>query len=229
MALMGVREYGRHRGVSHVAVVKAIAAGRISATGTGRERRIDSEQADREWDANTDASRVAVHATAPAGTGPAQSAAAGQQAERGAVTDPPVSISAAAIESAKKDTPAGAADLVDAAAQDPAAGTAAAPKSEYQEHRTLREKYSGLKEQLEYEQLQGRLVDVNEAARLAFTVFRSLRDATKNLSPRLKDQLAAETDPYKVEHLLDAEIDAVFAGVDVRKLFAEDDDDEAQG
>lgn len=226
MALMGVREYGRHRGVSHVAVIKAIEAGRITATGSGRDRKIDSDQADRDWVTNTDASRVAVHATAPI---VAPAGATDQAATAAATAAPAAGTASTPANAAPATAPA---DLVDAAAQgghEPASAASPAPKSEYQEHRTLREKYSGLKEQLEYEQLQGRLVDVNEAARLAFTTFRALRDATKNLSPRLKDQLAAETDPYKVEHLLDAEIDAVFAGVDVRKLFAEDDDDEAQG
>jgi hypothetical protein len=50
MALMGIREYGRHRGVSHVAVLKALRSGRIRETSDGL---IDSEQADRDWARNT--------------------------------------------------------------------------------------------------------------------------------------------------------------------------------
>ena len=49
---MGVslREYARHRGVSHTAVQKAIASGRI---GTEPDGTIDSDRADLEWEANT--------------------------------------------------------------------------------------------------------------------------------------------------------------------------------
>jgi hypothetical protein len=50
MGLMGVREYGRHRGVSHVAVLKAIRSGRIRQT---RDGLIDCEKADRDWLRNT--------------------------------------------------------------------------------------------------------------------------------------------------------------------------------
>ena len=50
MALMGIREYGRHRGVSHVAVLKALRTGRIRQTPDGL---IDSDQADRDWAGNT--------------------------------------------------------------------------------------------------------------------------------------------------------------------------------
>jgi hypothetical protein len=50
MPLMSVSAYGRHRGVSHVAVLKAIKTGRIHREPDGR---IDSDVADREWTANT--------------------------------------------------------------------------------------------------------------------------------------------------------------------------------
>ena len=50
---MGVslREYARLRGVSHVAVMKAIKAGRLTCEPDGS---IDREQADAQWDARTD-------------------------------------------------------------------------------------------------------------------------------------------------------------------------------
>lgn len=51
--LVSQREYARRRGVSHVAVIKAIQAGRISTQGG----LIDPAKADREWDANTDQSK----------------------------------------------------------------------------------------------------------------------------------------------------------------------------
>jgi hypothetical protein len=50
MSLMCIREYGRHRHVSHVAVLKALRTGRIRQKADGF---IDSDQADRDWASNT--------------------------------------------------------------------------------------------------------------------------------------------------------------------------------
>ena len=47
---LSIRKYAQHRGVSHTAVQKAIKQGRIQLTS---ERRIDIEQADRDWQRNT--------------------------------------------------------------------------------------------------------------------------------------------------------------------------------
>ena len=52
MAILGIRGYARHRGVAHSAVQKAVETGRIRTLPDGR---IDSEAADREWQANTEA------------------------------------------------------------------------------------------------------------------------------------------------------------------------------
>ncbi len=50
MPLMGLREYGRHVGLSHVGILKAIRSGRIRRTPEGL---IDSDQADRDLRART--------------------------------------------------------------------------------------------------------------------------------------------------------------------------------
>ena len=54
---MGVslREYARRRGVSHVAVMKAIRAGRLTPEPVGT---LDPDKADAQWDANTDPART---------------------------------------------------------------------------------------------------------------------------------------------------------------------------
>jgi len=61
---MTVSDYARHRGCDEKAVRKAIAEGRITAIGEGRERRIDPEVADIQWAKNTraraDSARPAV-------------------------------------------------------------------------------------------------------------------------------------------------------------------------
>ena len=51
MAIMGVREYARHRNTGHSTVQRAIESGRISTLANGQ---IDSEVADREWTENTE-------------------------------------------------------------------------------------------------------------------------------------------------------------------------------
>lgn len=51
---LSIRAYARHRGVSHVAVIKAIEAGRITQQADGT---IDPEQADRDWEQNTASAR----------------------------------------------------------------------------------------------------------------------------------------------------------------------------
>ncbi|HTK30722.1 MAG TPA: hypothetical protein VL332_02075 [Candidatus Saccharimonadaceae bacterium] len=55
------RAYAKHRGVTHRAVQKAIAAGRIPVTA---DRKVDPDVADRAWASNTDEAKV--RGTAPA-------------------------------------------------------------------------------------------------------------------------------------------------------------------
>ncbi len=74
---VSVREYARRRGVSHVAVLKAIKAGRISREPDGT---IEPETADAQWDAGTD----------PAKRRPPKQTAAEQPPEDSGATNGPV-------------------------------------------------------------------------------------------------------------------------------------------
>lgn len=67
MALVSIRKYAEHRGVSHTAVQKAVKQGRIATT----NGQIDVEQADREWRRNTN---PLAKVTEPAGNTEAPSA-----------------------------------------------------------------------------------------------------------------------------------------------------------
>ena len=51
MPLMTIRAYARHRGVHHTSVLAAIRSGRITQRADGK---IDSAQADRQWELRTD-------------------------------------------------------------------------------------------------------------------------------------------------------------------------------
>lgn len=81
--------------------------------------------------------------------------------------------------------------------------------AEYREHRARRERIRAEREQVELDRLRGSLVDVGEVARLRFTESRALRDALGNVGARIKDACAAETDPLRVEDLINGEISAV--------------------
>ena len=76
MPTVSLREYARHRRVSHAAVQKALRQGRIETTPDGR---IDVEQADRDWARNTGPAAPARKALAnpgmPSGPSFAQSRA----------------------------------------------------------------------------------------------------------------------------------------------------------
>jgi hypothetical protein len=195
---MGYRAYARHRGVTLGAVQKAIRDGRIYLNANNK---IDSEVADRDWAENTDSSRVAVNALA-------HHAPAVQQSIP--LTPPDDSYQQPAGDKAESEEVIGT-DRV---------------ANEYREHRSERERYQALKQKLEYEQLVGKLIDVDEAKRIAYTSFRSLRDAIVNVAPRVKDQLAAISDPHEVEQILDRELSAALSGIDVTKLLKDQDQED---
>ena len=62
---LSIRAYARHRGVSHVAVKKAIDTGRITPLADGT---LDPDQADQEWAQNTLISRKKTPETSKANT-----------------------------------------------------------------------------------------------------------------------------------------------------------------
>ena len=59
---VSIRQYAKHRGISHTAVQKAIKQGRIQSTPEGK---IDVDLADREWDRNTTPASKPMPAAAP--------------------------------------------------------------------------------------------------------------------------------------------------------------------
>jgi hypothetical protein len=202
MALMGYREYARHRKVTLRAVQKAIEAGRIKVTA---DKKIDSDQADRDWDANTDpAKQSLLYSAGPGHRNAAPQAEAGLASGAGAGADDP---SAPASE-----------DDTDDVDENNAA---------YREHRANRERIRAEREQIELDELKGSLIGVEEAKRLAFTAFRSLRDAVLNVPARIKDQCAAETDGFMVEQLIEAELTKALGGFDPTKVLRDSDDDDA--
>lgn len=190
MALMGYREYSRHAGVTLRAVQKAIEAGHIKVTA---EKKVESDQADRDWRNSDAVQRPIVSMVQPEKRAPSPAAPGSAKS-----VDP--------------DAGAEAEDEIDSST------------SEYRTHRASREKFSSLKQELEYKQLAGELIPVDEAKRIAFTTFRGIRDSVLNVPARLKDQLAAMEDPNLVERLLESALSEALAGIDVGKLLQEQDE-----
>ena len=168
---------------------------RAGRISANEEKKIDSAVADRDWAINTDASRIAVSAIE----------VARPRAQK--------EISFAATAGEEADKPA-AEELTGSDNN----------ASRYRESRASREFYVAAKQKLEYEQLLGQLINVDEAKRIAFTSFRAIRDSVLNVAARIKDQLAAETDPHVCEELLERELSAALASVDVGQLNAEVED-----
>ena len=200
MALMGFREYARHRQVTLRAVQKAIEAGRIVTVGEAPARKIDSDQADRDWRANTDPAAQSLLYSA----GPAATTAGGtntSEAEAGMAAGPGAATSAAPGITDPEDEPAPP-DQTD----------------EYRNERAKRERLRREREEIELEELRGNVVPLADAEITVFTAFRTLRDSTLQVATRIKDRCAATSDPFMVEQIIEAEIAASFARFDPAKM-----------
>lgn len=190
MALMGYREYSRHAGVTLRAVQKAIEAGHIKVQ---EGKKIDSDQADRDWRNSNDVLRPVV--------------SIGQPEKKSLSPAAPGSVGSRTVPDSDDEADEGDAST-----------------SEYRTHRASREKFSALKQELEYRQLAGELIPVEDAKRIASTTFRGIRDAVLNVPARLKDQLAALDDPHACERLVESALADALASIDIGKLLQEQDD-----
>jgi len=107
-----------------------------------------------------------------------------------------------------------------------------AAKKSYHLSRAARAAIDTENAQLDLELRKGKLIDLDEAKQLGFTALRMLRDALRNTGPRIASQLAAMTDPFECEQLINAEIDAALASLTAEKILATphaDDDLEGEG
>lgn len=100
--------------------------------------------------------------------------------------------------------------------------------SEYQRHRTSREEIRMEKERIELNKLKGQVLDLDDAKRLVFTSFRTLRDAIMNVPARTKDLLAAESDPYRIETMLESELAAALEAIDFKTMLTDQSQDQDQ-
>jgi hypothetical protein len=76
----------------------------------------------------------------------------------------------------------------------------------FMESKAKRESFMAELARLEYEEKSGVLVQVDEVKREAFRAARIVRDSMLNIPDRVAAELAAETDPFRIQQRLSAEI-----------------------
>jgi hypothetical protein len=206
MALMGYREYARHRGCTLKAVQKAIKTGRIPASalemGNGNRQQINSDLADAAWVENTDPAKQSLMY----GAGPAAPAGVQTPAANATPADP-------AEEDLEEDLP----PLPPGAPEDETS-------KDYRKARAQREQLRLAREQREFDIEGGKLLPLEDAQRVAFTAFRQLRDAILHVPARVKDAAAAETNPDVIERLLEGELSAALGSFDPGTVLREPED-----
>jgi hypothetical protein len=179
MPLLSVRAYAKHRGVSHTAVQKAIADGRITRRKDGK---IDSARADKQWAERTDHSKPLNSVTG----------------------DPKLRRKPGA-----PSTPMGATRPRRAAAlpagDEPAPGNGHDPEplSSYAKSRGEREKFLAKMARLNYEREAGLVIRGETLAGDIYEACRAARDAFNTLPARLASAMAATTEEAQCHDILE--------------------------
>ena len=198
------RAYAAHRGVSHTAVAKALATGRITAEADGT---IDPAKADRQWDAATDpAKQRGVHAR-QLGADTARGTAA-----KAAIIMKPVPRAAI---TAVNET------LSEAGAPGEAAeGDAEGGQVSFLRARMANEVIKAQTAKVRLQKMKGDLVDRNRAVAAVFDLARRERDSWLNLPPRVAANMAAElgVEAHRMELVLDRVLRAHLAEMAEVKL-----------
>ena len=176
---LSIRAYARHRGVSHVAVKKAIDTGRITQLPDGT---IDPVVADAQWAANTTPARRSV--AEPASEKPA----------------PQVSATA-------REIPQASAKAVRDTTEQPTPALSSGGTSLLQA-RTVNEVVKAQTNKVRLAQLKGELVDRAQAVAHVFKLARAERDAWLNWPARISAQMAAGlgVEPHALHVALDAAV-----------------------
>ena len=176
---LSIRAYARHRGVSHVAVKKAIDTGRITPLPDGT---IDPVVADAQWAANTTPTRRSMADAASDKT---------TQQVSASPREIPQASARAVRETPEPPTPAlssGGTSLLQA--------------------RTVNEVVKAQTNKVRLAQLKGELVDRAQAVAHVFKLARAERDARLNWPARISAQMAAGlgVEPHALHVALDAAV-----------------------
>lgn len=197
----GQRKYARHRKCTLSAIQKAIAAGRIHGDAVRTDERgrviwIDFALADQQWAANTDPAEALKNGkstSAPVSALPALGAAIAPSATE--QPGPPATEAAPELPL----EPSGAV----------AGGKPAEDQQAYLKERAEREKIQRQIAELDYLERVGALVGADEVRKEQFEILRELRDNLLLIGPRISQRLAAETDPLRIEQIINENLRAV--------------------
>ena len=176
---LSIRAYARHRGVSHVAVKKAIDTGRITQLPDGT---IDPVVADAQWAANTTPTRRS-----------ATDAPSDKQAGQGSA---PAREIPQASSKVVRDTP------------EPPTPALSSGGTSLLQARTVNEVVKAQTNKVRLAQLKGELVDRAQAVAHVFKLARTERDAWLNWPARISAQMAAGlgVEPHVLHVALDAAV-----------------------
>lgn len=184
--LLSQLAYAKHReanglpGATHGAVQKAIKSGRLQRClhrDDNGKVLIDPAVADNEWGANTNAAK---------------------RRDESVVTAP-VSQSQAPAESAGT-------GVIDGHSHPAPLDDSAAATMTLAEARAIRERYSALLTQLDYDMKSGRVIDANEARTTAFKAARRARDMLLTIADRLAPVVAGLSDQFECHKAISAEV-----------------------
>jgi hypothetical protein len=180
---MSRRQYAAHRGVSHTAVGKAIATGRISLEADGT---INPANADKQWDAQTD----------PAKQRGSNSRAMGTTTAAGTARATTKAVPRSAIDSVS--------EALREAGADPEP-TAGGGEVSFLRARMANEVLKAQTAKVKLAKMKGELVDRARTTAVVFDLARRERDAWQNWPPRVAANMAAElgVDAHKMEQVLD--------------------------
>lgn len=81
-----------------------------------------------------------------------------------------------------------------------------------------RELYKANLMELEYRREVGELIEVETVEKEWFRIGRLVRDTLRTIAPRLAAQLAAESDPFRCEQLIDQEVDRALEVLETKIL-----------
>ena len=180
MPPMSQREYARHRGVSHVAVGKAIKSGRISKA--LRDGKIDPDLADALWAHNTDQSKQ--H----------NGASGGKKATK---------ASPAAPAAPAPDGQSGGGDGSSGSDAGPTAGQSLPGSGpNYAQSRAFRETYLARLARLEFEERSGKLIDADMVRVAAFNAARRAREMILGLADRISPLVAGEPNQFECHRII---------------------------
>jgi hypothetical protein len=176
---LSIRAYARHRGVSHVAVKKAIDTGRITQLPDGT---IDPVVADAQWAANTTPTRRSV-------------------------AEPVTEKLAQQVSAPAREIPQASAKVARDTPEPPTPALSSGGTSLLQA-RTVNEVVKAQTNKVRLAQLKGELVDRAQAVAHVFKLARTERDAWLNWPARISAQMAAGlgVEPHALHVALDAAV-----------------------